>query len=241
MSSSQLHPPIFFLLLLLIAAAASSLLFLAPTRCHGRPDPTPTPTPTPWPHQFHAALFMNNSGGALQLVDLWYDWPNGRNLNAIRDQLSPSVLHDVEWDNGTSFFYTPGGAGGGGSCRTLHFEVGILRPDWLEGASYLGRRRVDGFLCDGWEKVDFIWYYEDVATKRPVYWAFFNGMKAHVMTFEVGAALEDAEWQAPAYCFGEKGGEDPAKLAAASGDSGGYPVNGLGTLRRSMSLRSLRT
>ncbi|KAK1393217.1 hypothetical protein POM88_012273 [Heracleum sosnowskyi] len=24
---------------------------------------------------------------------------------------------------------------------------------------------------------------------------------AHVMTFEVGAALEDAKWQAPAYCF----------------------------------------
>jgi hypothetical protein len=30
----------------------------------------------------------------------------------------------------------------------------------------------------------------------------FTGREAHVMTFEVGAALEDAKWQAPVYCFG---------------------------------------
>lgn len=29
------------------------------------------------------------------------------------------------------------------------------------------------------------------------------GMSAHVMTFEVGAELEDAKWNAPVYCFGE--------------------------------------
>lgn len=29
------------------------------------------------------------------------------------------------------------------------------------------------------------------------------GMTAHVMTFEVGAVLEEAKWQAPVYCFGE--------------------------------------
>ncbi|GKF56819.1 transferase, partial [Tanacetum coccineum] len=27
------------------------------------------------------------------------------------------------------------------------------------------------------------------------------GREAHVMTFEVGAALEDAKWQVPCYCF----------------------------------------
>ncbi|GKC46517.1 transferase, partial [Tanacetum coccineum] len=27
--------------------------------------------------------------------------------------------------------------------------------------------------------------------------------EAHVMTFEVGAALEDAKWQVPWYCFEE--------------------------------------
>lgn len=29
----------------------------------------------------------------------------------------------------------------------------------------------------------------------------FVGMSAHVITFEVGAVLEDAKWQAPYYCF----------------------------------------
>lgn len=28
-------------------------------------------------------------------------------------------------------------------------------------------------------------------------------MTAHVMTFEVGAVLEDEKWQAPVYCFTE--------------------------------------
>lgn len=57
----------------------------------------------------------------------------------------------------------------------VHLDVGILRPNWLEGANYLGQEYVDGFLCNVWEKVDFIWYYEDVATKRPVNWVFYTG------------------------------------------------------------------
>nr|DAD34070.1 TPA_asm: hypothetical protein HUJ06_004710 [Nelumbo nucifera] len=82
----------------------------------------PPPTPTPWPHQFHSLLYMNSSG-TLQIVDLWYDWPNGRNFNIIQNQL---------------------------------------------------------------------------------------GMSAHVMTFEVGAVLEDEKWQAPVYCF--KNEEERNKL-----------------------------
>nr|DAD42523.1 TPA_asm: hypothetical protein HUJ06_000753 [Nelumbo nucifera] len=86
-------------------------------------------------------------------------------------------------------------------CWTHHFKVGILKPNWLDGANYLGQKYVDGFLCNVWEKVDFIWYYEDVVTKRPVHWLFYTGRSVHVMTFEVGAVLEDAKWQAPVYCF----------------------------------------
>ncbi|KAE8657172.1 mitochondrial substrate carrier family protein [Hibiscus syriacus] len=153
------------------------------------------PTPSTWPLQFHSALFMNNSG-TLQKVDLWYDWPNGRNFNIIQNQLG-KLTYDLEWDNGTSFIYT------NKECRVLHFDVGVLRPNWLDGANYLGQQHKDGFLCNVWEKVDFIWYYEDVITKRPVYWAFYTGYTAHVMTFDVGAVLEDSEWQAPVYCFKE--------------------------------------
>lgn len=36
---------------------------------------------------------------------------------------------------------------------------------------------------------------------------FDAGRQAHVMTFEVGAALNDDKWQAPAYCFENGEGE----------------------------------
>lgn len=163
------------------------------------------PEPKEWPHQFHSILMMNYSG-ELQIIDLWYDWTNGRNFNIIQKQLDPHILYDLEWNNGTSFFYTlPDNSSSSSyspSCTSAQLEVGILRPNWLHGANYLGQRHFDGFLCNVWEKVDFLWYYEDVLTQRPVHWRFYTGRAAHVMTFEIGAALEDVKWQAPAYCFG---------------------------------------
>ena len=57
------------------------------------------PEPKRWPDQFHAQIFQNRSDN-LALVDLWYDWPGGRNLNLIHSQLGSS-LWDVEWTNGT--------------------------------------------------------------------------------------------------------------------------------------------
>ncbi|KAG8379637.1 hypothetical protein BUALT_Bualt07G0109700 [Buddleja alternifolia] len=158
---------------------------------------SPHPTPTPWPLQFHSILFMNNTKGNLQVVDLWYDWPNRRNFNIIQNQLGKK-LYDLEWGNGTSYYYT---LDENKECKTRLFPVGILRPNWLDGANYVGEVYRDGFLCNVWEKVDFITYYEDVATKRPVSWAFYTGMVAHVMTFEVGKVLDDPNWQAPVYCF----------------------------------------
>ncbi|OVA03174.1 hypothetical protein BVC80_8077g3 [Macleaya cordata] len=173
------------------------------------------PIPTPWPHQFHSILVVNNSGSN-QIINLWYDWTNGRNFNIIRKQLG-EVLYDLEWNNGTSFYYT---LDSNKKCKTVKFEVGILRPNWLEDANYLGQQKVDGFLCNVWEKVDFIWYYEDVVTKKPIHWVFYTGMEAHVMTFEVGAVLEDANWQAPSYCFEKKEKEDNPKLkSSVNGES----------------------
>uniref|UniRef100_A0A7N0RC06 Uncharacterized protein n=1 Tax=Kalanchoe fedtschenkoi TaxID=63787 RepID=A0A7N0RC06_KALFE len=185
----------------IISSLLLLLLFISSS-----PTTNSSPTPTPWPPQFHSILFMNYTG-SLQLIHLWYDWPNGRNFNIIQDQLGEEILYDLEWNNGTSFFYT---LDANRKCRTAHLEVGILRPNWLDGAKYLGQENVDGFLCNVWEKVDFIWYYEDVVTKRPVHWRFFTGRNAYVMTFEVGAALEDSKWQAPVYCF-ENNKDEPSE------------------------------
>ncbi|KAM7480223.1 hypothetical protein LguiA_028436 [Lonicera macranthoides] len=179
-----------------------SLVLFASIACNASKSPPPDPTPTSWPPQFHSILFINNSNsGVLQKADLWYDWPNGRNFNIIQHQLG-KLVYDLEWNNGTSYYYT---LDSNKECKVLHFPVGILTPNWLDGAKYLGQRYMDKFLCNVWEKVDFIWYYEDVVSKRPVSWTFFSGMTEHVMTFEVGKVLEDSKWQAPSYCFNNEG------------------------------------
>lgn len=133
-------------------------------------DSPSIPKPTIWPEQFHSILMMNYSG-ELELIDLWYDWPNGRNFNIIQKQLG-KLKYDLEWNNGTSFFYT---LDSDRECSSAQLEVGILRPNWLDGATYVGQRHVDGFLCYVWEKADFITYYEDVVTRRPVHWVFYTG------------------------------------------------------------------
>ncbi|KAL5073967.1 hypothetical protein RYX36_012951, partial [Vicia faba] len=107
--------------------------------------------------------------------------PNGRNFNINQYQLG-ILKCDAEWNNDTSFVYTLDPFNR--TCQKLHFDVGILRPNWFEGANYLGQEYADNFLCNVWEKVDFIHYYEDVVTRRPVKWIFYDGMVAHVMTFE---------------------------------------------------------
>ncbi|KAF8762357.1 hypothetical protein HU200_009536 [Digitaria exilis] len=189
---TPLAPVAFLLLLLCLPEAAPAAAASGDS----------TPTPTPWPPQFHATLVMDYHGN-MSLADLWYDWPGGRNLHVIRYQIADDApYYDNEWNNGTSFFYTPARR----ACRSAAVGVGILRPDWLlEGSEYLGRRDAGGFDCHVWAKADFITYYEDVKTKRPVKWVFYTGRIAYVMSFEVGAVLEDAAWQAPEYCFNKDG------------------------------------
>jgi hypothetical protein len=53
----------------------------------------------------------------------------------------------------------------------LH-RVGVLPPDWVDDAAYLGRDTVDGFECHVWSHPFFVRYYQDVATGRPVFWNF---------------------------------------------------------------------
>lgn len=119
------------------------------------------------------------------LADLWYDWPGGRNLHVTRYQLAADApFYDNEWDNDTSFFYTPARR----ACRSAAVGVGILRPDWLRiGAAYLGRRDAGGFDCHVWAKADFITYYEDVETRRPVKWVFYTGKWGSIADFLVSS------------------------------------------------------
>ncbi|XP_012698781.1 uncharacterized protein At4g14100 [Setaria italica] len=169
-------PPLMLLPLLLAASsfAAANAKATPPsaTAAAGARAGSPAPVPTPWPEQFHAVIFTNltESGGRLQLIDIYYDWPKGRNLNLIHNQLSGDPTYNVEWANGTSYLFDAA------SCWTFHFAVGLLPPDWMKarGAAYLGRGRLDGFDCHVWSNFLFARYYEDAATGRPVGWNF-NG------------------------------------------------------------------
>ncbi|KAL3687197.1 hypothetical protein R1sor_013506 [Riccia sorocarpa] len=166
------------------------------------------PVPKPWPLQFHAQLYQDTNGKQ-SIVDLWYDWVNGRNYNIIQKQLGQK-LWDLEWNNGTSFYFDLEAK----TCKLITFPVGLLRPNFLEDAHYVGIRTLDSFTCNVWEKADFITYYEDVETQRPVAWLFYTGMFEHVITFEEGAVLSDPYWQAPEYCF-----TNEAELQGASVES----------------------
>ncbi|CAN6183348.1 unnamed protein product [Urochloa humidicola] len=181
MSPTRWPPPPLFLLLFAAAAATATT--------NPSPSAAPPPSPTPWPERFHAVMFTNltnysvaSTGPPLRITDLYYDWPRRRNLNLVRHQLSADPLYDVEWDNGTSFYFDSS------TCRTERFPVGVLPPWWLSGggAEYLGREVTGGIECHVW----------------------VTGIQQFVMTFEPGVVLEDVQWQAPAHCFPDDDDDD---------------------------------
>ncbi len=176
------------------------------------------PTPPLWPSVVHGVLIQNMSGN-LAIVDLYYDFPKGHNLNLIRGQHdddpgAQGELWDVEFDNRSSFYYYPRAS----ECTPMNFSVGILRPDWLVNATFLGVEPADNYAkCNVWTKSDgFITYWEDAQSRRPVKWVFGTGMSEHVMQWREGEALPDDKWQIPAYCFNasRSGAESTAGVAS---------------------------
>ena len=56
-----------------------------------------------------------------------------------------------------------------GTCKEVTFPVGILTPDWLANATYLGTDSVDTYDTHVWTKSEgFIMYWADMKTGRPV-------------------------------------------------------------------------
>ena len=130
-----------------------------------------------------------------------YDWQRQVNLIQISpDGNNSDVLHDLELGSGKSFYYTPTRR----ACMRVNFTVGILRPDWLANATYLGLKRpaAIGRRVRAWTKVNFIDYYADVDTCEPVAW-YFHNMRAwfHTVLYVPGAQVPDLSWfEPPSYC-----------------------------------------
>lgn len=150
-----------------------------------------------WPQQFTAEAIQSQNG-SLQYTTLYYDWPGGRNLILIQEQQG-ALTWDMEWTNGTSYFFNREA----NTCRELSFPVGVLRPEWLENATYLGIERVDNIECHKWTKSKFIDYWASTSTGNPVRWVFlWTGAVFDVITFKANQTVPDESyWQAPASCF----------------------------------------
>ncbi|KAK9840243.1 hypothetical protein WJX74_006077 [Apatococcus lobatus] len=158
--------------------------------------------PPIWPEQFHSVMLQNRSG-SLALVDLWYDWPAQRNLNLIQNQQA-GTLWDIEWGNRTSYYFDREA----NTCKTITMPVGLLTPNWLSEAEYVGQQTVDNHLCNVWKKEAFIIYWADVKTGKPVKWIFeWTGATFEILTWSEGEVLEDEQWQAPAACFSSNAAE----------------------------------
>jgi hypothetical protein len=75
----------------------------------------------------------------------------------------PCFLPDASCPVGTSFIFSRDQP----LCKVLHFDVGILTPDWLANSTNLGQMETDTFVCDVWTKaggsvasgvVLFLWF-----------------------------------------------------------------------------------
>mmetsp|Transcript_10681 Transcript_10681/g.20697 ORF Transcript_10681/g.20697 Transcript_10681/m.20697 type:complete len:221 (+) Transcript_10681:717-1379(+) len=149
------------------------------------------------------------------MIDLYYDWKGGRNANIVKSQQGKTgTLYDIEYNNQTSFYFNREK----NTCKTITFSVGILRPNWLEGAEFLGEETVNTFECWKWTKADFITYWQDKKSGRPIRWRFFDGVQVEVMEWNEGRELGDEEWQAPKVCFEpqEKNAKNEKKSAGSS-------------------------
>jgi hypothetical protein len=85
-------------------------------------------------------------------------------------------------------------------CTTRHIPYGILTRDWLKNATFEGLTTWRGVPCEKWGKANFITYYAETTSQKPVAWVFFNGMVMEVVQYTVGVAPPKELLRVPSYC-----------------------------------------
>lgn len=84
----------------------------------------------------------------------------------------------------------------------MEFPIGILTPDWLSNATYLGTEVIGNMTCYKWTKSEFVIYWEDAETRSPVRWVFLRSSALFdIIVFKKDDVIPDALWQTPDYCF----------------------------------------
>mmetsp|Transcript_55490 Transcript_55490/g.119776 ORF Transcript_55490/g.119776 Transcript_55490/m.119776 type:complete len:207 (-) Transcript_55490:81-701(-) len=167
--------------------------------------------PPTWPVRFRAEQRRvptsdPNCEANCSNVTTYYDWE--RQANLIIDQPDfgkDGPLWDLELGNHSSYYVHPLKE----TCMYMHFQVGILRPDWLQNATYMGKSTIQGVSVHGWTKVDFIDYYASVEDCSPVSW-YFHTMKTSFNTigfFPDEAVPDESYFRPPDYCHTPSPGE----------------------------------
>ncbi|KAH8481986.1 hypothetical protein H0E87_029446 [Populus deltoides] len=101
--------------------------------------------------QFHTQ-FIRITLIVLQLINPSLQWPEPEYSATPIPAPWPEQFHALLYMN----------------LSSTRLQITNLWPDFLDGAEHLGTAVTDGYLCNVWEKIDIVWYYEDVYTKRPV-------------------------------------------------------------------------
>ena len=187
-------------LALLIARAEAAI----PPLGGNTAKPTQPPDPV-WPESFHATLHQNYLN-SLGVIELYYDWNRKANLNIITQQSAEAKgsLYDLQFDSGDTYYFTPQTR----ECTPQDYSIGILTPDWLREAQYLGLQQVGIYLTHTWSKGEsldgdgtpFVYYHDDVITRRPVKWRFYTGRVIDVIAYTPYEPTPDSLWQVPGYC-----------------------------------------
>jgi hypothetical protein len=131
--------------------------------------------PAPWPQVFHAHLNRSGLLAGDQSMELFYDWPGGRQVEIFNKKGKISFANHRS--NGSLYTYSPGVSG----CKVIQFRYGLLRPDWMQNGTYKGRQKVNGKECDVWalapllpgKNFPFLTYYDDPSTGAMVRDTFF--------------------------------------------------------------------
>ena len=180
--------------MLLLAGALAGRAAAAAVNCSSGVPPV-------WPPRFTLVQrkIPDNASLGMSTTVTYYDWARGANLIVITPDADPSaVLFDLELNSRHSYYFTPSTQ----ACTPMSFPVGILRPDWLSNATFLGHSIRNGRPVLGWTKADFIDYYADPATCEPVSW-YFHTMQARFDTVYYAnnaSVANPAMLLPPAYC-----------------------------------------
>eukprot|EP01147_Barroeca_monosierra_P008280 gene8279-854_t len=160
-------------------------------------------TPPVWPDRLHMEL-VTTRGGNLSLDSLYYDWTIKKNFILIRHQQPVPDTYDLQVESGDTYYYNPTLK----TCNVIHMPVGILRPDWLHGASFIGHRKIHNIRCNCWNQTwdsnpkHDLTYCSEEETDRPIQWTFgIDGAVQDVIVYEANKSPPNATlWQVPQYC-----------------------------------------